>query len=74
MMASSITPRPINAPYQPVPVAWYVPVEATGFYLHTDGEVRQGVRHNGKITGYFDTLANADAAVAAMLAKREAMR
>jgi hypothetical protein len=74
MMASSITSKPIHAPYKPEPMAWYVPVEAVGFYLHTDGEVRQGVRHNGQITGYFASEADADAAVVQMLAKREAVR
>jgi hypothetical protein len=55
-------------------MAWYVPVEAVGFYLHRDGEVRQGVRHNGQITGYFSNQADADAAVVQMLAKREAVQ
>ena len=73
-MASSITPKPIYNPGTRNVIAWFVPMEAVGYYLHTDGEVRRGVRHSGQAKGYFDNQADADAAVVAMLARREAMR
>lgn len=50
---------------------WYVPeVEGGIRYLHKDGLIRQGTcREDGEYTGYYDTEAEANAAIAAFQSK-----
>ena len=75
-MASSITPKQLPHPWTPSDQGnqpWYVPVEAVGYYLHTDGEVRQGILNEGRATGYFDTKEQANEAISKMIAYREAL-
>lgn len=50
---------------------WYVSVDHTDRYLHSDGVIRGGTSHNGKWSGFFD---DKSAALAAINKYRERKR
>jgi hypothetical protein len=52
-------------------MAWYVPAWRPGYYLHRDGVVRDSTYHHGERLGYYETEAEALAAITKFQAKQE---
>jgi hypothetical protein len=63
----NLTPKQLPHPWtpsRPEGMAWYVPAWRAGYYLHSDGVVRQSIMHNGDRLGYYATQEDALAAIA----------
>jgi hypothetical protein len=69
-----LTPKQLPHPWtpsNPEGMAWYVPAWNPGYYLHRDGVVRHSTFHGEKRLGYYESEAEALAAIAKFEAKQE---
>jgi hypothetical protein len=71
----NLTPKQLPHPWtpsNPEGMAWYVPARNLGYYIHRDGVVRQNIFYHGERFGYYESEAEALAAIAKFEAKQEA--